>query len=148
MNRKPERVLEVESGAWDRMRALSREGYPEEVCGVLLGEVTPRKATEVISVRNVHQVSRRSRFEVDPLEYQKIEREADERGRMVLGFYHSHPDHPAVPSQTDAAYAAGWPDYSFVIVTVARGKTAGFRSWRWSETQGVFLEESVIRRAV
>ena len=111
-------------------------GYPDEACGVMLGKggVIP----EVVAADNQRTdlpasggESARNRYLIDPLAYMKIEREADKRGLNVIGIYHSHPDVAARPSKFDLENA--WPNLSYLIVSVAKGKAVESNSWRLRE---------------
>ncbi|MFQ5613484.1 MAG: Mov34/MPN/PAD-1 family protein [Anaerolineae bacterium] len=106
------------------------ETYPHECFGYLLGSW--RGGGQVEKVRrgtNLNQ-ARTDRFDMDPREYDRIERAADEAGLSILGFYHSHPDWPAIPSQTDMAWAAGWPEFIYLIVSVHEGRPAHTGVWQ------------------
>jgi len=85
--------------------------------------------------------SARNRYLIDPLVYMKIEREADKRGMDVLGIYHSHPDVAARPSQFDLDHA--WPNFSYLIVSVVKGKAVESNSWRLRDDRSAFDQEAV-----
>lgn len=127
------------------IREHGRATYPEECCGALLGrlqgEVSVVEAVEAID--NVGEEERRRRFLVDPRDYLAVEREARLRGLEVLGFYHSHPDHPAAPSEFDRQHA--WPNLLYVIVAVAGGSPAEMTCWRLSEDRAAMLPEPITR---
>lgn len=125
------------------IRAHGEEGYPYEIVGVMLGtdDGTNRVCTEVVRVENTKEENRERRYTIDPLALAKIEREADARGLMVLGFYHTHPDHPSKPSPTDLEWA--WPFYSYIILSVEKGKAATLTSWRLADDEKSFHEEEV-----
>jgi proteasome lid subunit RPN8/RPN11 len=115
--------------------------YPYECCGALIG-TTNGGRTEVAEARpldNVTAEGPRRRFLVSPADYRAAERHASERGAELVGFYHSHPDHPAEPSQYDLDHA--WPNLSYVIVAVAGGRPAAVRSWRLRDDRTSFEEE-------
>lgn len=78
---------------------------------------------------------------MDPLAYARADREAAGRGRGVVGFFHSHPDHPAQPSMVDREFMKGWPGMSWVIVSVTQAGTTEVRSWQWDEASGGAVEE-------
>ena len=148
------RLTEQQSEA---IRAHGAREYPSECCGVLLGtangaqkevrEVVPLKnlrldptrAQELLPLDEPGRESERNRFLIDPLEQLRVEKDARARGLEVLGYYHSHPDHPARPSEYDREHA--WPWYSYVIVSVDRGKAKGLTSWVLSEDRSRFDEE-------
>jgi proteasome lid subunit RPN8/RPN11 len=114
-------------------------GYPNEACGVMLG--MGGVITEIVSADNQRQDSARNRYLIDPLVYMKIEREADKRGLNVLGIYHSHPDVAARPSQFDLDHA--WPNFSYLIVSVCKGKAVESNSWRLRDDRSQFDQETI-----
>ena len=114
-------------------------GYPNEACGVMLGK--DGTVTEVVAAGNERTDSARNRYLIDPLAYMKIERDADKRGLQVLGIYHSHPDVPAIPSQFDLDHA--WPNLSYLIVSVCKGKAVQTNSWQLREDRSQFDQEPV-----
>jgi proteasome lid subunit RPN8/RPN11 len=85
------------------------------------------------------------RFSLDAKELMQLERKAGEAGLSVLGFYHSHPDHPARPSETDRQ--AGWPFYSYVIVAIAKREPKEMTSWQLDEATEQFKQEAIERKA-
>ena len=114
-------------------------GYPNEACGVILGK--DGDVTGVIGAGNERTDSARNRYLIDPLAYMKIERDADKRGLQVLGIYHSHPDVAARPSQFDLDHA--WPNLSYLIVSVCKGKAVETNSWLLREDRSQFDQEPV-----
>jgi proteasome lid subunit RPN8/RPN11 len=114
-------------------------GYPNEACGVMLGK--GGVITEIASADNQRTDSARNRYLIDPLVYLKIEREADRRGLDVLGIYHSHPDVAAHPSRFDLDHA--WPNFSYLIVSVVKGKAVESNSWRLRDDRSAFDHEPV-----
>ena len=102
----------------DAIRAHGRETYPNECCGALIG--ADGVVIEAFALPNTTEEGPRRRFLVRPSDYQGAEGRATGSGRELLGFYHSHPDHPAQPSQYDLDHA--WPFFSYVIVSVREGK--------------------------
>jgi proteasome lid subunit RPN8/RPN11 len=82
------------------------------------------------------------RFRLDPLELARAEKAAGENGQLVLGFYHSHPDHPARPSEYDRVHA--WPFYSYVIVAIEKGAPCDLTSWQLDEKTEQFMSETVL----
>ena len=113
--------------------------YPNEACGVMLGNAGV--VTEVVAAGNERTDSARNRYLIDPLAYMKIERDADKRGLQVLGIYHSHPDVAARPSQFDLDHA--WPNLSYLIVSVCKGKAVESNSWLLREDRSQFDQEAV-----
>lgn len=114
--------------------------YPHECCGVLVGRTDGgRIAVEAHRTGNLNTVRAHDRFELDPRDYMRIDREAHTRGLDIIGIYHSHPDHPAQPSATDLA--AAWEGYSYVIVSVRKGVAGDFHSFELHG--GAFAQEEV-----
>jgi proteasome lid subunit RPN8/RPN11 len=117
-------MLKLPQSAYSSLRRHGEETYPHECCGVLLGQMADDGLRTVISaVRagNTRTDSAHNRYNIDPRELVRIQREGRERGEDIIGFYHSHPDHPAQWSQTDLA-EAHWFGCSYVITSVEKGK--------------------------
>ncbi|HUY57232.1 MAG TPA: M67 family metallopeptidase [Candidatus Micrarchaeaceae archaeon] len=116
-----------------RMTEYAETAYPYEGCGVLVGsqgeELTA--VSEVFQGHNLVEDRRRDRYELDPRDIIQAEREARRTGQEVIGFYHTHPDHPARPSQFDTDRA--WPGYHYVVISVAEGHLAEATAWRLVE---------------
>ena len=122
-----------------QIRQHLEAGYPNEACGVMLGQ--NGIVSEVVSADNQRTDSARNRYLIDPLIYLKIERETDKRGLQVLGIYHSHPDVAARPSQFDLDHA--WPDFSYLIISVVKGKAMESNSWRLRDDRSAFDQENI-----
>ena len=122
------------------LRRLAASAYPSEGCGVLVGAVWPDGVLAVRSVTSGANLSARGhdRFELDPLAILRAERGARGAGLEVLGFWHSHPDHPAVPSRLDTERA--WAEYLCVIVSSSADGTGDLRGWRLLPGAGGFGE--------
>ena len=133
----------------------SERDYPHECCGALLGRVYPgapeadADGTETREVAALHAAANRRetaaaprRFLITADDYRVIEREARARNLDVIGFYHSHPDHPARPSEYDREHALPW--YSYVIVSVSAGRAGETASWILGDDRGGFGLERVI----
>ena len=118
--------------------------YPEEGCGVLLGREAEgeRQVERVVGFDNVREDSRHQRYLIAPEQLLAVEREARAAGLDVIGFFHSHPDHPSVPSAFDLEHA--WPWYSYLIVSVERGAAKDARSWRLAEDRSRFEPEELL----
>jgi proteasome lid subunit RPN8/RPN11 len=101
---------------------------------------------ESFALPNMTDEGPRRRFLVRPGDYRAAEARAAETGRELLGFYHSHPDHPAEPSQYDLDHA--WPFFSYVIVSVRNGQPRELRSWRLRDDRSQFDEEDVVQPAI
>lgn len=130
------------------IRRHGEETYPHECCGILLGrtdESGARIVTSTARCRNIRTDSPHNRYTIDPKDQIRIEREARETGVDVVGYYHSHPDHPAQWSQTDLA-EAHWSGYSYVITQVAHGKaevTNSFELTGAGEENKTFVDEKL-----
>ena len=117
--------------------------YPEEGCGALLGrDQGPKRLVARVAVfENRGEHSRHNRYVIAPEQLLDAEREARAAGLDVVGFYHSHPDHPPLPSAFDLEHA--WPYYSYLIVSVERGRAADARVWRLAADRSRFEPESL-----
>jgi proteasome lid subunit RPN8/RPN11 len=134
--------LGAEAGA--AIRAHGREAFPHECCGALLGTLLGRdgRVHEAFALPNTTEDGPRRRFLVRPDDYRAAETRARETGLELLGFYHSHPDHPARPSQYDLDHA--WPSFSYVILSVMAGEDKVLTSWRLKDDRSAFDAEDVI----
>ncbi len=151
--------LRISEAQLDSIRQHGARDYPCECCGMLLGradgetkevrEVVPlknlrhdaRRAQELLPLDDPGRETERNRFLIDPLEQLRVEKGARARGLDVLGYYHSHPDHPARPSGYDRDHA--WPWYSYVIVSVEQGSARDLTSWTLAEDRGAFAPETL-----
>ena len=132
-------ALMLGAGVDEAIRDHGRQTYPHECCGAMLGRAGV--VVEACPLPNTTEEGPRRRFLVRPQDYRAAERRATELGLELLGFYHSHPDHPARPSQYDLDHA--WPVFSYVIVSVREGLAAELTSWRLREDRAAFDEELV-----
>lgn len=124
-------MLKISGSAYSSLRQHGEETYPYECCGVLLGRFEDdgtRAVTRVVRCGNTRQDSPHNRYNIDPKELIPIQREGRERGEDIVGFYHSHPDHPAQWSETDLA-EAHWIGCSYLITSVEKGKAAATNSF-------------------
>ncbi|MFQ5907980.1 MAG: M67 family metallopeptidase [Thermoplasmata archaeon] len=129
-------MLELEERLLQELREHAREGYPSEVCGVLLGlDGEVRKVTAIRRATNLRAATTRDRYEIDPRDIVDADREARDRGLLMLGFYHSHPDHPAAPSRYDTERA--WPWYTYLILATALEASGDVTAWRREEEEMV-----------
>lgn len=133
-------ALRLQSGVADAIRRHGIETYPNECCGALIGRDGAVDATDALP--NTTEEGPRRRFLVRPQDYREAERRASERGGELLGFYHSHPDHPARPSQYDLDHA--WPFFSYIIVSVRAGVPEEMTSWRLREDRSAFDQEDCV----
>lgn len=123
-------MMRVPRGLWERVRRFVENGYPHERCGILVGRVegTEARVEAVHEARNLEVERAADRYEIDPRDQLFVERELAREGRVVVGYFHSHPDHAARPSETDARLA--WPGYVYVIVAVEKGAATAATAWR------------------
>ena len=116
-------MLKISQAAYDSLRRNGEETYPHECCGVLLGRFEDdgtKTVTRAVRCGNTREDSPENRYHIDPKELIHIQREGRERGEDIVGFYHSHPDHPAHWSETDLAEAY-WIGCSYLIISVEQG---------------------------
>ena len=141
-------VLKISEPVYRQLRGHGEETYPHECCGVLLGSFEDdgtRVVTSTARAGNTRTDSAHNRYNIDPKELVRIQREGRERGEDIIGFYHSHPDHPAKWSKTDFA-EAHWIGCSYVITSVEKGKAAITNSFELTgsnEDDKQFLDEKV-----
>jgi len=129
-------MLKINSTAYDSLRHHGEQTYPHECCGVLLGrfeEDGSRTVARALACGNMRADSPHNRYSIDPKDLIRIQREGRERGEEIVGFYHSHPDHPAQWSATDLA-EAHWIGCSYVITSVEKGKAATTNSFELTGT--------------
>jgi len=129
------------------IRGAAERGYPEEVCGFVYGREhgERREISEVVPVVNEQDHNRARRFLVTPQQFRDAEAHALRTGTELLGIYHSHPDHPAEPSEFDREHA--WPFYSYLIISVRAGRGAELRSWLLREDRSGYNEEAIAQSA-
>lgn len=134
--------------ALEAIREHGREAYPEECCGALLGFFADGKArvTRVERIDNARADERRRRFHIEPPEYTRVERLADAEGLALLGFYHSHPDHPAAPSDYDREHAL--PFFHYVVLAVASAEARELTAWVLSEDRQTFEPEMLVSQDI
>ncbi len=118
------------------IRRHGEETFPHECCGALVGR--DDQVTHAVPLPNTTEEGPRRRFLVRPSDYRLAEKQASELGGELLGFYHSHPDHPARPSQFDLDHA--WPNFHYVIVSVMAGVSKRMTVWFLKEDRSSFDE--------
>jgi len=131
--------MKIGHAAIEAVKAHGAEGYPHEICGILLGPRGGRTATEARRARNIVVDRARDRYEIDPRDHIRIQKEADAGGLDILGYYHSHPDHPAQASRFDTERA--WAGYVYVIVSVANGEPVDANAFVADKDGGPFRPE-------
>ncbi len=136
--------LKIGAGDADRIHDHAREAYPEECAGALvgIGKGDTKFVVDVWRAENTHEEERSRRFLIEPLKVKEFEERAEEREMGVLGFYHSHPDHPAEPSEYDREHA--WPGYSYVIASVSAANVEDVRSWTLKDDRSGYDEEPIV----
>jgi len=152
-------TLRISAEIAQKIREHGAQGYPNECCGALLGRDAdgtsatttgggviqpPREILALFPLVNRRDDSPRNRFSVTAEDVRDSEKVAREKGLDVVGWYHSHPDHPARPSQYDREHA--WPWYSYIIVSVANGKPQEMTSWRLSDDRSEYACEEIAIR--
>ncbi|HSQ23146.1 MAG TPA: M67 family metallopeptidase [Pyrinomonadaceae bacterium] len=126
------------------IRRHGERDYPFECCGLMLGrfEEDGKVVVETYPISNAREEeAKRNRFLIRPEELVRGEKYARENGLDVVGFYHSHPDDRAVPSQYDLEHA--WPTYSYIVVSVEEGQAVDLRSWEMESNRSRFNEEEI-----
>ncbi len=137
-------MIKVPTQQLNEIREHGVRDYPYECCGLLLGRFAEdgKIVHETYPISNAREESaKRNRFLITPEELMKGERYARSRDLEVVGFYHSHPDSPAVPSKYDLEHA--WPMYSYIIVSTSPGAATDLFSWEQEADRSRFNEEKI-----
>jgi proteasome lid subunit RPN8/RPN11 len=126
------------------IRAHATRDYPHECCGFLVGKADGEAVivSRTVPAQNTRDDSPRNRFEIDPGELVKVDRAARADGLGVVGFYHSHPDAPAVPSNFDREHA--WPGYCYIIVSVVAGQPQELYNWLLRDDRSGFDQDPIV----
>ena len=137
-------MLIINSDIAQSIRGYGAQDYPNETCGAMLGVdgEEGREVRALFPLTNRRDDSPRNRFSITPEDFRAAERAAAERGLDLLGWYHSHPDHAARPSEFDREHA--WPWYSYVIVSVDGGVPKDLTSWQLEDDRSKFFPEDVV----
>lgn len=136
-------MISIDSNPKQLMIEDGLNSFPDECCGFFYGEediLGNRRVTEILVVNNAKEGDKRKRFEISPRDYLKGEQYALEKGVQFLGVYHSHPNHPAIPSEHDRV--AAQPYFSYIIISVLDNHTTHMRSWRLNDSLQ-FEEEEI-----
>ena len=135
-------MIIIEPIAQELMTEDALRTFPDECCGFFFGNDSEnvRTISEILIVTNAKHGDKRKRFEISPKDYLYAEQFAEERKLQLLGVYHSHPNHPAVPSEQDRL--AGQPYFSYIIISVSGNKIKDIRSWRLNDDLQ-FKEEKI-----
>ncbi|MDH4227749.1 MAG: M67 family metallopeptidase [Deltaproteobacteria bacterium] len=124
-------MLKFKKSVYEEIRRVSEAAYPHECCGALIGKFSEdgsATAVSSVSLTNMNTTRANDRYEVNPAELLKVEKDVKREGLDVIGFFHSHPDHPSKPSQFDRD--RGWPEYHYTIVSVESGAVADIKNWK------------------
>jgi len=135
--------LSVREEMMRRIHAHGIQTYPHECCGALLGRDgdEKREVVELLPLANRRNDSPRNRFEVTADDVRLAEKAAREKQLELIGWYHSHPDAPARPSEYDRDHA--WPWYSYIIVSVEQGGARNTTSWRLNDDRSGYDAEEI-----
>ena len=142
-------MIRLPETAIEAIRQHGRESYRDEACGAMYGRVmsnwgnraNAKDVVRVAPLENARENERHRRFVVTPDAYRRAEAEATRSGLTLLGFYHSHPDHPAYPSAYDLAHA--FPFFSYLILAVENAEPQTMRSFVLANDRKEFIEEKV-----
>ncbi len=141
--------IKINQSDLNRIRKHGEEDYPHECCGFLFGKTTNGyknviKTHPVLNSRDAEK--RHNRYLIPPQAYLKADREARDQGLDIIGFYHSHPDAEARPSQYDLDYS--WPVYSYLIVSVKNRRAEETTSWQLKDDRSEFIQEEIVFETV
>ena len=131
----------------DQLRAIEAHGestYPNEGAGFLLGSVLADSVlvAHLLPIANKREVEAQyNRYELSPQDFARAEMEADKRGMSLIGVFHSHPDHPARPSEFDRDHA--WPNFAYLITSIQQGKAQITSAWRLRPDRSAFEEDTI-----
>jgi proteasome lid subunit RPN8/RPN11 len=137
--------ITITSALLEAINAHGERAYPEEGAGLLLGEASDegKRVLDILTIENAREApARHNRYLLTPQDYLHGEEMAARQGLDVLGVFHSHPDHPNMPSEFDREWAMPW--FSYIITSVHTGVAAGSRSWRLSDDRAQFIEEDLL----
>jgi len=138
-------VIQLRTHQRNEIAAHGERDYPHECCGLLLGHLAGSGLKNIIAIYPIsnarEEAAKRNRFLIRPEELLRGEQHAARNGLEVVGFYHSHPDHPAVPSAYDLEHA--WPVYSYIVVAVSAGVAGDLRSWEMEPDRSKFSAEEI-----
>ena len=133
--------MKIAADALEAVKAHAAEGYPHEICGFLIGPRGGGRVNRAARARNTVVERARDRYEIDPRDMIRTQREADDAGEDILGYYHSHPDHPARASVFDAERS--WTGPVYLIVSCVEGKVVDANAFVARQDGGPFRDESL-----
>lgn len=125
----------------EEILAHAESAYPEECCGVLVAGSGTKDVVASVRMRNAFSGPRHDRYNIDPMDLYRADRDAAHRGLTIAGIYHSHPDHPATLSEFDIEHSFPW--YSYLVVSVPRGQVGDARSWLPGKDRRSVAEEAI-----
>jgi len=145
-------ALYIPREVFSAMHAHAEVAYPEECCGLLISDRgsdasafaaanSRKKITESIRMKNAYEGPKRDRYNIDPLELFKADRAISQKGLTIAGIYHSHPDHPASLSKFDLEHSFPW--YSYVIISVPKGRAGDTKSWITGDDRKSAFQEGI-----
>jgi proteasome lid subunit RPN8/RPN11 len=136
-------LLKIREEFAAQIRAHGVETYPHECCGAILGRDgdRSREVLALLPLANRRDDSPRNRFELTPGDVQLAEKTARDKNLELIGWYHSHPDAPARPSEFDREHA--WPWYSYIILSVQSGQARDMNSWRLRDDRSAYDAEPI-----
>lgn len=138
-------MMQTRTETLDAIHRHGQQTYPEECCGFLLGEITNDdvRIFAVHPIENQSMDNRKRRYHISAGDYLEADRAAQQQQLDIVGIYHSHPDHLALPSATDLAKAT-FPGYTYVIVSIRNGKSADLTAWSLAEDRSRFDSERIV----
>ncbi len=139
---KKKRSVALTRDIFEQIITHAKESYPDECCGILIGSTMKgKKILYVHKAENTNTERSNDRYIISPTEIFMMDKEARGQGLEIVGFYHSHPDHPNRPSETDREW--GQPHYSYIIVSVQNGTEAEAKCWSFDDEDAPFKEEKI-----
>ena len=138
-------MIRIDDEQLAQMRAHGERDYPYECCGLMLGRFVDgrKQVVETYAISNAcEEEAKRNRFLIRPDELMRGEKYARDKALDIVGFYHSHPDDRAVPSQYDLEHA--WPTYSYIVMSIEKGRAVDLRSWEMESDRSRFDEEEIL----
>ncbi len=137
-------MIYIDNNLFQQMIDHAKETYPFECCGLLVGRYKNDKEKDILEIYGVENRNKdraNDRYEIDPGDFYRVDKEASSKGMDILGVYHSHPDHPDRPSGVDREIASA--RYSYIIFSVNNGEDVTAKSWMFEEIDEPFEEEEI-----
>ena len=134
-------TISIAKRVLDEIHAHAESTYPEECCGLLISDSTAKCVTESVRMKNAFNGPKHDRYNIEPLDLFKADRASAQKGQTIVGIYHSHPDYPATLSKFDTEHSFPW--YSYVVISVPRGKAQETKSWVPREDRTSASEETI-----